>query len=95
MTNDAKLGMLVGVLGVVVAAVLFANPAPPQTAESPQPAPSKPAAVVVAPLATSVAAAPTEPPRDREPLPTTPVVRPRKEPTAQPVSRQPDADEEP
>ena len=33
MTNDAKLGMLAGVLGVIVAAVLFAN-APPPTAQS-------------------------------------------------------------
>ena len=95
MTNDAKLGMLVGVLGVVVAAVLFANPSP-QTAEpAPQPAASKPAAVVVGPLATSVAAAPAEPPRDREALPTTLVVRPRKETAAQTASRPSDADEEP
>lgn len=94
MTNDAKLGMLVGVLGVVVAAVLFGNPAPQPTASEP-PAPAKPAALSAsAPVAAAVAIAPPESPRDRPPLPTTPVVRTRKEADAQTASR-PTFDEEP
>ena len=34
MTNDAKLGMLAGVLGVILAAVFLAKPAQPVAAES-------------------------------------------------------------
>lgn len=93
MTNDAKLGMLVGVVGVVVAAVLFGNPAPP-TPEPP--APAKAATVPAsAPVATAASIAPSELPRDRPSLPTTPVVRTRKEADAQPTSRRPSDDEEP
>jgi hypothetical protein len=45
MQNDAKLGLVAGVAGVVVAGILFAQPPQPQP---PQPARSK-AAVVVSP----------------------------------------------
>jgi hypothetical protein len=91
MKNDAKLGMLAGVLGVIVAAVLFANnpPAPdarPQANMPPEPKPQprpKPA-----PTATAV------PSPDAEPS-STPVVRTRKEPDAQPASRSGLAEEEP
>jgi predicted lipid-binding transport protein (Tim44 family) len=100
MTNDAKLGMLVGVIGVVVAAVLFGNPAPqPASAPANPPAPSKPvaAAASVAPPASPQAAAAVVAVAPREPsgLPATPVVRTRKEIDAQPTSRRPADDEEP
>ncbi|MBM3981974.1 MAG: hypothetical protein FJ304_17210 [Planctomycetes bacterium] len=89
MKNDAKLGMLAGVLGVIVAAVLFANNPPPpdarpQAAAPPEPKP-KPA-----PTATAV----PSPAPDAE-QPSTPVVRTRKEPDAQPASRSGLAEEEP
>ena len=42
MTNDAKLGMLVGVLGVIVAAVLLTNPAPPVQSQPTAKAPAQP-----------------------------------------------------
>ena len=87
MTNDAKLGMLAGVLGVIVAAVLFAN--------TPQPDPSQPSAAV--PLAKDVppTAAATPPEAGTAALPSTPVARTRKDVDAQPASRQGSADEEP
>ena len=50
MTNDAKLGMLAGVLGVIVAAVTLANP-PPQAAQSPQGADAPPVQPRTAPTA--------------------------------------------
>ena len=91
MTNDAKLGMLVGVLGVVVAASLFAQPTPPSASEPPKPA------TAAVPVSTTVAA-PTaviaaEPPREAPVLASTPVVRTRKEPAAQTASRLSDAEE--
>ncbi|MBN9119187.1 MAG: hypothetical protein J0I06_08505 [Planctomycetes bacterium] len=92
MTNDAKLGMLVGVLGVIVAAVLFTSappPAPPQAGvpePSAQPKAAPPAvATVVPPIARG----------EKEPLASTPVARTRRDASAQPVSRSGGADEEP
>lgn len=85
MTNDSKLGMLAGVLGVVVAAVFFAKqPAQPVAAES--------QTTQVAPAASAPGAPPGVVPAA---LPSTPVARTRKDITAQPTSRQPVTDEEP
>ncbi len=89
MTNDAKLGMLAGVLGVIVAAVLFAN-APPPAAQSqpsaavppPKDTPASPTAATSPPEATTAA------------LPSTPV-RTRKDVDAQSTSRQGGMEEEP
>jgi hypothetical protein len=86
MSNDAKLGLMVGVLGVVVAAVVSVQkPAPqPQPGVAANPVPkdvAKPPAV----------ARPAETPRSPEVLPadlaSTPVVRTRREPDATPASR--------
>jgi hypothetical protein len=91
MTNDAKLGMLAGVLGVIVAAVLFTN-APPPTAQSRPGAVELPAQPKAAPPVATVA-----PPQARnasEPLASTPVARTRKEAEGQSTSRS-GADEEP
>lgn len=82
MTNDSKLGMLAGVLGVVVAAVFFAKqPAQPVAAEA-----------QVAPTASAPGAPPDAVPAA---LPSTPVARTRKDVDARPASRQSGADEEP
>lgn len=86
MKNDAKLGMLAGVLGVVIAAVFFANPHPPAEA------PAKPPAAVAA---DPQAAPGAQPEAGVAALPSTPVPRPRKEVAAQPTSRQVGAEEEP
>lgn len=96
MTNDAKLGMLVGVVGVVLAAVFFTKqPAQPVSAE-PQ-AQVQPVAVPSAPSVPVSAQAALVPQADAAParFPSTPVVRTRKEVPAQPTSRQSLADEEP
>lgn len=87
MTNDAKLGMLVGVLGVIVAAALFANSQPPQ---APQPQPGAPE-----PARPAVATAAPEARKESPPLASTPVVRTRKDIDAQPASRPTGTDEEP
>ncbi len=84
MTNDAKLGMLAGVLGVIVAAVLFANAPPPPTAQSQPSAAGAP-----------TKEAPATPEASTAALPSTPVGRTRKDVDAQPASRQAGADEEP
>jgi hypothetical protein len=98
MKNDAKLGMLAGVLGVIVAAVLFAQtpppgaPARPDTAGEPKGNPGPP------PVATATAPPAGEPARpaaDAAPLASTPVPRTRKETEARPTSRGAGADEEP
>jgi hypothetical protein len=89
MTNDAKLGMLAGVLGVVVAAVLFGNAPPPEAgagAASPEAA-----GLPQAPTAATPARPPPE--ASAAALPATPVPRTRKDLDAQPASRS--ADEEP
>lgn len=90
MTNDAKLGMLVGVVGVVLAAVFLAQPpAPPAEAAPPVAAQPQPAALPSAPAATATAAKPPA-------FPSTPVARARKDAPAQPVGRYAvAADEEP
>ncbi len=88
MTNDAKLGMLAGVLGVIVAAVLFTNAPPPAAQSQPgAPEPAKPAAALTAgaPVVRSEGAA----------LASTPVARTRKEAEGQSTSRAGGADEEP
>ncbi|QJW94149.1 hypothetical protein FTUN_1668 [Frigoriglobus tundricola] len=101
MKNDAKLGMLAGVLGVLVAAVLFAN-APP--APSPQPKATGPSAKDAAPKGRPAppAATPAAPPTpgtspevSTAALPSTPVGRTRKDVPAQPAARSSGADEEP
>jgi hypothetical protein len=89
MTNDAKLGMLAGVLGVIVAAVMFANTPPPAQsrpeAADPRP-PPKPAPTT---------ATGTPPAIRDEALASTPVARTRKEVDGQSTSRTTGADEEP
>lgn len=88
MTNDAKLGMLAGVLGVIVAAVLFANGSPPAQSQPTAADPHKPAPAAVATVAPPVRT-------DRAPLPSTPVARTRKEAAGQSTSLAAGADEEP
>jgi hypothetical protein len=98
MTNDAKLGMLAGVLGVIVAAVLFTK-APPPAGQSKPDETAKPVAKEAAQeatMSTPPAATPASvPPRVRSDLPSTPVVRTRKDVEAQPTSLSGGADEEP
>lgn len=104
MTNDAKLGLLVGVAGVILAAAVSGNrpsiPAGTPAAEAPQsPASGAKAEVAIAPeprpvaekefsraaaAEVVVAPAPAEFPRE---LPSTPVVRTRREPDATPTGR--------
>jgi hypothetical protein len=91
MTNDAKLGMLVGVLGVIVAAALFTNTPPVQSQPSAAEAPAQPKAS--APTVANVA--PPEARGGSEPLASTPVARTRKEAAGQSTSRAAGADEEP
>ena len=87
MTNDAKLGMLAGVLGVIVAAMLFAN--------APPPAPSPPSAAVPPQKDAPPTAAATPPEAGTAALPSTPVARTRKDVDAQPASRPSGMEEEP
>ena len=90
MPNDAKLGLLAGVLGVIVAAVVSVDrPSPAPAANAPTP----PRAVAKPPMESHVAEArqPVAPPTSPAVLPTdlnsTPVVRTRKEPDATPAGR--------
>ena len=100
MKNDAKLGMLAGVLGVLAAAVLFANvppvpvPQPKGTATSAkEPAPKdRPAPTAATPAAPAPV---TSPEVSTAALPSTPVGRTRKDVPAQPAARSGGADEEP
>lgn len=98
MKNDAKFGMLAGVLGVVVAAVLFANN-PPPAAQSQPAAPGEPKAKASTPMAATAPAAPTTPSTattaNAAALPSTPVARTRKETDAQPTARSGASEEEP
>ncbi|HEY1191761.1 MAG TPA: hypothetical protein VGE74_29285 [Gemmata sp.] len=98
MTNDAKLGMLVGVVGVVMAAVFLTKPTPqPVAAEPPaQPQRSSVAAELprTNPSASVVAHAPRTEDQPAE-FPSTPVVRVRKDVPAQPTARHTASDEEP
>jgi hypothetical protein len=89
MPNDAKLGLLAGVLGVIVAAVVSADrqsPAPATNTATPPKVVAKPPSKSDAAVAgqrtapSSPAVLPTE-------LNSTPVVRTRKEPDATPASR--------
>ena len=86
MANDAKLGMFAGVLGVIVAAVLFTDPPPPVD-------PARPVATVVPPATAQPASLPTA--SAAVPLPSTPIARTRKEVDAVPTARQVGADDEP
>ncbi|MBP3960521.1 hypothetical protein J8F10_35300 [Gemmata sp. G18] len=98
MTNDAKFGMLVGVLGVVGAAVFFAKP--PAQPGAPDPQAKQQTSVQTAlpantPVATTTPVAHIQPDPGLAALPSTPVVRTRKDVEAQPTSRQSGSDEEP
>jgi hypothetical protein len=95
MKNDAKLGMLAGVLGVIVAAVLFAK-TPPDA--QPRPGPTgEPKAQETAPPTATATAPPTISPAapNTAALASTPVVRTRKETAARPTSRSGGTEEEP
>jgi len=100
MTNDAKLGMLAGVIGVIVAAVFFTKQPPPPLTVEPQvkqpqalqTAMPTPPSALGSPAATTVVTPPEARPAA---LPSTPVVRTRKDVDAQPTSRQPGIEEEP
>ncbi|MBA4066075.1 MAG: hypothetical protein C0501_20620 [Isosphaera sp.] len=72
MPNDAKLGMLAGVAGVVLAAVLSANrPDPPAAPPPDPPAPAESPAAPPTPVA----------------LPSAPVARTKPDPVATPAAR--------
>ena len=98
MSNDAKLGMLAGVCGVIVAAVVLGQPqpqsqpvtAPPATAEAKEQAPPPPAAE---PTTTTTHEQPAPGPTSAPDLPSTPVVRTKKDVEGQPASRQPEMEE--
>jgi len=94
MPNDAKLGLLVGVIGVVVVAVMSANRLPPQQAVANVPTSvQKHVAPMTAAKPAPMSEAETIPPprlvRSPKPveLPSTPVVRTKREPIATPTSR--------
>lgn len=107
MPNDAKLGLLVGVVGVVFAAVMSAKPLPqaPTAANVPAPTPTAPVEVVTPavplaapkpvdrPVVNLIAEAKPTPDPLITPailpteLPSTPVVRTKREPDATPTSR--------
>jgi hypothetical protein len=81
MPNDAKLGLLAGVIGVIAVAVFSANRPVPATVASPA---ASATAAPVAPPPPSVATR-TEPA-------TTPIPRTRKEPDGTPAGRKPQDD---
>jgi len=94
MQNDAKLGLLAGVLGVIVAAVLSTHrPAPqtgttiPEAAQTVAPKTAAKATAEVKPKPDAIAIAEPGPAVLPTDLPSTPVVRTRKEPDATPASR--------
>ena len=94
MPNDAKLGLLTGVLGVIVVAALSAQ-RPPQPAAVTATPPATPAKTPEPPTSESpvpephpaAVESPPEPEVLPAELPSTPVVRTRKEPDARPTSR--------
>jgi hypothetical protein len=101
MTNDAKLGMVAGVAGVIVAAVLLSGN-PPPAAQSKPGAPVEPgkkdrtASQPQVPSGTAPTAAVTPAPTEAHAaLPSTPIPRTRKDVDAQPASRPGGTDEEP
>ncbi|MCS6866186.1 MAG: hypothetical protein RMJ56_04370 [Gemmataceae bacterium] len=96
MTNDAKLGMFTGVVGVVVAAALWSNPRPPEPPPLPASSPpvQSPLAAHSRPPAEATAAWP--PANTPAPQwPSSPGVRTRPEVPAQPASRPAHPDDEP
>jgi hypothetical protein len=94
MTNDAKLGMVAGVVGVIIAAVLLSNAPPPAQSKSGEGAEPRPKEKLAAqhaqpgtpPAAVTPASEPT-PETNAAALPSTPVIRTRKDADAQPASR--------
>jgi hypothetical protein len=89
MPNDAKLGLLAGVAGVVLAAVLyFPNPAP-----GPSPSPAGPPAAAALPTAPAAVARAAPPVTPAEKPPAAAVAGTRAEVEAVPTSR-PAADED-
>jgi hypothetical protein len=95
MKNDAKLGMLAGVLGVIVAAVLFANGPPSGTPGRPGPTSVEPNAKTGSPSAAAPAVSSAAPAASAPVLASTPVGRTRKETDAQPTGRAGGTNEEP
>jgi hypothetical protein len=102
MTNDAKLGMVAGVAGVIVAAVLLSNNPPPaqsKSGEGPEPHAKDKLAVQHAQPGTSPAAVTpageSTPETNTAALPSTPVIRTRTDTDAQPASRAGGMDEGP
>ncbi len=108
MPNDAKLGLLAGVLGVVIAAVVSVNrpqqpaSAAPASPTNAAPTPTSKPTPELRPTASPQPAgessgSPASPAVLPADLGSTPVVRTKKEPTAIPASRPPsrDADIEP
>lgn len=101
MTNDAKLGMVAGVAGVIVAAVLLSNNSPPAQSKSGSPEPHAKDKLAVqhaqpgaSPAAVTPAGEPA-PETNAVALPSTPVIRTRKDTDAQPASRAGGVDEGP
>jgi hypothetical protein len=94
MPNDAKLGLLAGVIGVIVAAAVSLNrptgAAPPVETAAPN-ATGKPAASAGAKAGPSGDASPTKPPDP----PSTPVARTKKDVDGTPACRTPMDDVEP
>lgn len=89
MPNDAKLGLLAGVAGVVLAATLY------YPASAPGPAPTGPPAAAALPAVPAPVARATPPPAApaTEPPPAAVVSGTRAELEARPTSRTPDEDE--
>jgi hypothetical protein len=83
MPNDAKLGLLAGVIGVIAVAVVSANrPAPANPTSAPVPVASAPAAPKDQPAA-AVASAPAMPEENAS----EPVARTKNEPDGTPAGR--------
>jgi hypothetical protein len=92
--NDAKLGMLAGVLGVIAAAVLFTSTPPSSAPARPDPT-GEPSAGPGAPPVAAATSAPATPAARATALDSTPVARTRKETDARPTARGTGPDEEP
>ena len=91
MPNDAKLGLLAGVIGVIVVAVMSANRPQPATDPGVN-TPDSPSTTAAKPAEDAKPAAPVA--RSPEPS-STPVVRTKKEPEGTPTSRTPMDDIDP
>lgn len=96
MPNDAKLGLLVGVIGVIAVAVVSANrPAPAHAPSTAAPVASATiSSIIVAPKEKSSVAASTPGAQATAPV-STPISRTRTEPTGKPASRTPMDDIDP